>query len=124
MNPEVKQLWLDALRSGEYKQTTQVLHDENGFCCLGVLTDLYRQENGGEWLEPTNSFENKPTIEYYTFINRNYCDGQEIDILPWTVVNWAGLNDQVPHLADNYITNLNDGGMSFNAIAKLIEEQL
>ncbi len=28
--------WIKALRSGEYKQTTGVLNDSTGFCCLGV----------------------------------------------------------------------------------------
>ena len=44
----LKQRWVDALRSGEYQQTTGVLHrthsDEDdepvGHCCLGVLCDL------------------------------------------------------------------------------------
>lgn len=113
MSPEVKQLWLDALRSGKYQQTTEVLHDDEGFCCLGVLTDLYRQECGGEWVEKN---------DYYDFVDVNHC--VETDILPWAVVNWSGLKDQVPHLADNYISNLNDRGMSFAEIADLIEKQL
>ena len=44
MKPEIKKLWLEALRSGEYKQAQKFL----GFrstgqperCCLGVLCDL------------------------------------------------------------------------------------
>ena len=118
MKPEIKEKWVAALRSGEYQQTTEVLHDDNGFCCLGVLTELYRQEHGGEWEKISDS----STI--YKFVNKFYLDGCETEILPWTVVHWSGLNDQVPHLADNYISNLNDSGMSFAKIADLIEEQL
>ena len=41
MNPEIKALWLTALRSGDYKQGQGVLRDgADNFCCLGVLTDL------------------------------------------------------------------------------------
>lgn len=40
MNPKFKQPWVDALRSGEYLQTTGVLHNEHGYCCLGVLRDV------------------------------------------------------------------------------------
>jgi hypothetical protein len=40
MNPELKSKWLTALRSGEYPQTTGVLRDNKGFCCLGVLCDV------------------------------------------------------------------------------------
>lgn len=35
------QKWIDALRSGEYKQTKETLQDKNGFCCLGVACDLF-----------------------------------------------------------------------------------
>lgn len=36
---DVKDTWLTALRSGEYKQGYNVLYDkyEDGYCCLGVL---------------------------------------------------------------------------------------
>jgi hypothetical protein len=46
MNPEVKDLWVKALRSGEYSQAEGKLcyaSKEDGsrsFCCLGVLADL------------------------------------------------------------------------------------
>lgn len=43
MNPEVKKLWLEALRSGEYKQGGGWLHNTVGgdrYCCLGVLCAL------------------------------------------------------------------------------------
>jgi len=37
MTPELKALWLAALRSGEYRQTRDTLKDKDGYCCLGVL---------------------------------------------------------------------------------------
>ena len=37
MPKELKQKWIDALRSGEYPQTVGTLCNVNGFCCLGVL---------------------------------------------------------------------------------------
>lgn len=40
MKPELKAKWLEALRSGKYSQTTKVLQDSTGFCCLGVLCDV------------------------------------------------------------------------------------
>ena len=41
MNPEVKEKWVAALRSGEYEQGAGRLrsHDSK-FCCLGVLYDI------------------------------------------------------------------------------------
>lgn len=39
MFKEDKEAWLDALRSGEYKQCTSVLYsnEKDAYCCLGVL---------------------------------------------------------------------------------------
>jgi len=34
--PERIQKWLLALRSGDFKQCRDVLHDGDGYCCLGV----------------------------------------------------------------------------------------
>lgn len=41
MKPEIAALWTAALRSGEYKQGIGHLNSSGGFCCLGVLTDLF-----------------------------------------------------------------------------------
>lgn len=45
MNPEIKKAWVDALRSGNYKQgDDEVLREEHAdgpaYCCLGVLAEL------------------------------------------------------------------------------------
>lgn len=44
MTPEqesfILDIWVPALRSGKYEQTKEVLHDENGYCCLGVACSL------------------------------------------------------------------------------------
>jgi hypothetical protein len=50
MNQNIKQRWLEALRSGKYKRGTGTLKakqlGEKGYryCCLGVLCDLYSKE--------------------------------------------------------------------------------
>lgn len=40
---ELKRVWLEALRSGEYKQTKGTLHNlcDGGFCCLGVAAKVW-----------------------------------------------------------------------------------
>lgn len=53
MNQEVKEKWINALRSGNYSQGKHWLcsvtkEGTKSFCCLGVLTDLYIKENPGE----------------------------------------------------------------------------
>lgn len=37
MNKDIKKKWVEALRSGDYKQTRLRLQDKGGYCCLGVL---------------------------------------------------------------------------------------
>lgn len=41
LDPELKAKWLEALRSGQYKQGQKCLRtDDNCYCCLGVLADV------------------------------------------------------------------------------------
>lgn len=109
MNPEIKAEWVAALRSGEYAKTTGELHDDVGYCCLGVLCDLHRQKHGGQWEDG-----------YYL---------GEFDILPAEVMDWAGLDSQSPAVDDDGLADLNDGAghwqeHSFVEIADLIETYL
>lgn len=99
MNPEVKKRWVEALRSGDYEQGEQHLRVSGKYCCLGVLCEI-------------------SDFEY---------DGAEA-FPPPAVVLWADLGHEAPSVlvegARYYLSNLNDDGMTFEAIAKLIEEQL
>ena len=40
MDAELKAKWVNALRSGDYRQAKGALKYAGGFCCLGVLCDL------------------------------------------------------------------------------------
>lgn len=41
MNPEIKAKWLEALRSGKYRQCRGILKADTGaYCCLGVLREI------------------------------------------------------------------------------------
>jgi len=113
MKKSIKKEWVDALRSGEYKQTKGVLKDKDSFCCLGVLCDIHSKETGEEWEEDT----------YFV----------EVGELPERVVSWAeltGFNPSNPLVKVNDITKrislaeLNDGGKIFDEIADIIEENL
>lgn len=59
---EIKQKWLDALRSGEYEQAQNVLFDgKNGYCCLGILEkcvagDVSRRLDGAPDTMPSTDF--------------------------------------------------------------------
>lgn len=41
MDPKLKAEWVEALRSGEYKQGSgALLSQDGGYCCLGVLAEI------------------------------------------------------------------------------------
>ena len=42
LNKEAKEKWLQALRSGDYKQGTGDLQSGGCFCCLGVLEKVIK----------------------------------------------------------------------------------
>lgn len=54
MTAEIKQKWIEALRSGNYKQGTGYLKATDGtWCCLGVLCDvLGRDVPAGDRVSP------------------------------------------------------------------------
>lgn len=102
MDPEIKQRWLQALKSGDYQQTTGYLRDSLGYCCLGVLTDLYYKDiNHGQWDIPNAT-----------------------QVLPDKVMDWANCGANDPILGKDYASGTNDGGATFDEIAELIEANL
>lgn len=108
MNPSIKQIWLNALRSGKYEQGQGSLNEDGKFCCLGVLTDLYIRETNQEWEE---QYDNSFSFE------DSSC------FLPPSVQKWARLDDS-PRVNGRSLAVLNDGGASFEELADLIEEHL
>lgn len=131
MNPEVKQKWIDALRSGKYEQGSEKLRSVTGYCCLGVLCDIYAQEHNTQWEFRGDEEINPQSQDYWYF-------GDQSEFLPESVMNWAELKTPNPNVRvdvednedeDNWyytdeLSNINDSGYSFNGIANLIEAQL
>lgn len=120
MNSQIKQQWLTALRSGEYSQARWNLQSTEGYCCLGVLCDLYSKETATDW--DYDVTEDDTPFHYYNF------EG-ESSILPLSVVQWAELDSQSPIVKfseDGHmdLANINDSGSTFTEIAELIEEQM
>jgi hypothetical protein len=115
MKTQIKQQWLSALRSGEYTQARWNLQTEQGFCCLGVLCDLYAKETGTEW-EVTTTEDDEP-FTYYNF-------DEHSNHLPVSVMKWADLDCDNPVVKGELsLAELNDGGFTFEEIAQLIEEK-
>ena len=115
MKPEIKKLWVDALRSGEYKQGTCKLRTDDKYCCLGVLTDLYFKKTGqGSWTDT-------PYCKGIFYFN---CEsGSDDQHLVSEIKGWAGLESFCPLSKEKRkaLTELNDNGMSFEDIAEIIE---
>ena len=110
MNADVKQDWIEALRSGEFSQSRSQLRDFDGHCCLGVLCELHSRATGTPW-------KRTDTGGY------RYLGSQTL--LPEEVRVWAGLPDCNPIVGTDVrepLTALNDFGKSFAHIAEQIEE--
>lgn len=128
MNKEISVKWCAALRSGDYKQGADVLHNtsNNTYCCLGVLCDIYQREGNkfdtvsvGNWgVETDNGFEILPAT---------YFDGR-CDVLPVVVMKWADISDASGEFFDDFGGNLaylnDDDGLTFEEIATVIEENV
>lgn len=123
MNQEVKQKWVDALRSGKYEQGSGILRYRDRFCCLGVLCDLYAQDHPeAKWAIGENPVS---LIKYYSFDVNEY---SQVYYLSPTIYEWAGLDEHNPIVVfqgkKRYLADLNDMGYDFKQIADLIEKNL
>lgn len=107
MDQKIAERWVAALRSGKYKQGFGRLRSKNRFCCLGVLCNLHAQAH-----PEIASKELRAGI----YLHSAY-------YLPKAVRDWAethsdrGLLPGQPSLA-----KLNDVGISFDEIAKVISK--
>lgn len=113
MKKKIKKMWIEALRSGKYKQgKNRLKNDKREFCCLGVLCDLHRK------------FSNKP-LKWRKLEDPStrFYDGQQY-YLPKSVQEWAGLDDSNPGAQYTPLGYWNDSGKSFAVIVELIEKHL
>lgn len=108
MNERIKKLWINALKSGKYKQTRHQLRRGDEFCCLGVLCDLHSKETGDKW-----DLKSQPKY------------GSESEALPQNVINWADLSSINPDFGPmQTLAEANDGDATFEEIAQIIEDKL
>lgn len=139
MNPEVKKKWLEALRSGKYRQATEQLRKGDAYCCLGVLCDLYAKEHpeAGFTADDAHRYVFKSAgDDNYVFSSPGDRDSE--DLPTYSVMVWAGIDnwnipqDLAPEMSDNYrlpagsvsLPAINDDGNSFEVIADVIEKAL
>lgn len=140
MNLEIASLWTAALRSGKYEQTTQKLCTGEGFCCLGVLSELYLATPGAN-LARHDITNLRGDLLYAQYIFDDE-DGNRItkdSALPRPAREWAGLEGDLGDLCDTVfyagaidweqvtsdesesLADLNDSGLTFAQIADVID---
>lgn len=108
MNNELKDKWVKALRSGEYKQGRTYLQQGNRFCCLGVLCKVLDLPNF------VSDYGNN--IMTFDFGN----EYSRVSI-PFGFREAIGLST----IKEANLTNMNDElGKNFSQITDYIEENL
>lgn len=109
MDKALKAKWLEALRSGRYKQGRERLRNRRDeFCCLGVLCDISGQ---GQWKLASDG-----TTYYYCKeeINGYHC-------LPPFMEKFSGVGGET----EECLLRLNDiNELGFPEIAEWIEENV
>jgi hypothetical protein len=127
MHDTIKKKWADALRSGEYERTTGAMRTESGFCPLGVLCDVVKEEVGGTW--------QKWSTKTYEFLPHDQTTDAAMEVLPNTVRDYVGLDSRIPELSvpdatqertlQRRVDFINDNDVAdWETLADLIEEQL
>lgn len=133
MDPNVKAEWLTALRSGDYKQTKGALRDNTGYCCLGVLTDLWVKGSSVEWYPKPFGTTFSIAIPGFNAFS---------SVAPERVMSWSDLTNPIgmtllatvtyheateDETVENFyvtLSDLNDNGLTFTQIADIIEYAL
>ncbi len=103
MKPEIKQQWVEALRSGKFVQGDTFLQRKGKYCCLGVLCVV-------QGYEPE---ANLPLFKFGT-------DESPLKTSTLPDELSAGLDGE----AMSELAGMNDRGWTFEAIATFIEEKL
>jgi hypothetical protein len=122
MDQKIKKLWVKALRSGEFKQGRGHLEKDGCYCALGVLSVL-------ALLDGICTYEEVRGVG--TFDKREFK-------LSYNVMKWAHIaQDNERYLnpvehgvivsikgEETTIMGLNDMGLSFKKLARIIERHL
>lgn len=111
MQEEMKQKWINALRSGNYKQTYGRLKHNDAFCCLGVLCDISQ----------LSSWEKEEPLFGIGIRERYIVDHEQAYTKLPSIMKFSyGISD----LDEIHLIKMNDSGRSFEEIAKYIENNM
>lgn len=124
MRKEIKEKWLEALRSGKYEKTkgnlceVDTFTDKKSYCCLGVLCDLHRK------------ITKKGDHTWTPMVGSQHYMGHS-GFLPMKVMKWAGIkkdDGQFAHKKEdgtediNSLTSINDRTDTFEKVIDAIEK--
>jgi hypothetical protein len=103
--------FVEALRSGKYKQGRDRLRTGDKFCCLGVACDLAKRSLKLNW-------------EFSGWADEGQLFDSAKTSLPESVRRYYGFEDTDPILsADESAAILNDSGKRFKTLARLFEKK-
>jgi hypothetical protein len=138
MKPEVKEKWVEALRSGDYTQAKGKLTKTDpdgepvGYCCLGVLCDLALLDGVDLDIEAkTVEYLNDPASKMHFLTYNAYSDMQPEEVNVWAGLSRGGDTVEDPTRPGIFISSataaevlagLNDNGSTFEEIADIIEK--
>ena len=112
LNQGIKEAWVEALRSGDYKQgnmlRTEHTPGKPEFCCLGVLLDL---GDGGQWCTGDRLYHTREGGVFPSFGGGR---------LTSEMLVYIGLT----RYQEQDLIDMNDRRASFEKIATYIEENL
>jgi len=128
---EHRQLWIDALRGGQYEQRQYRMRVGNSYDCLGAACDISRL---GVWVLDYGCNEKHINPMYYV-VNGEVC----ASFLPKAVIHWLGVESPYVRLHLAYrvktedtkcdrskrvdtLSAANDVGATFYEIANMIEK--
>lgn len=121
MNKDKIRLWVDALRSGQYKQTDgglrRTVNDEKRYCCLGVACDVAIKDG-----------LDLKVREFGGSLYDEFGEDEDGGHLPIEVQQWLGVTTASPKVVFSgevrELAVLNDDfKLDFNEIADLIEAE-
>lgn len=122
MKAETKKQWIEALRSGRYKQTRQCLRNPHGYCCLGVLMDCYLQTHDLIWFSGYGEYCYRPTENEIDDKSQMLC---HFYYLPRTVPQFNAWMGELDEKIEGRLSTLNDiERESFEQIADWIEKNV
>lgn len=126
MRQDIKTAWTKALRSGDYQQTQGRLCDANGYCCIGVLTEVLAKDFPAELDGYTVDLDYQQSDGKRILITGPGYDNIAKESFPWS--STTSLPNQVWDRLESksdqglYMSMNDTEGLNFETIAERIDQ--